>query len=96
MDVGLLFRLKGMCEAAQDASTQYRGQGVAESYPRIRGEILDSLDPRLAAEFERLFPSALGSSGQPWKLQAEEAKALLGQMAGCRAVGFGQWVLTIP
>lgn len=82
MDVGVLLRLKGMCEAALDAPTKATGQAVAASYVRIRAEVGEAIGGEHTEELDRLFPKELETAGRPWGIQAEEAKTLFGQLAG--------------
>jgi hypothetical protein len=81
VDLQTLLRLRGTVEAQTDVRGS-GGQGLVESYPRIRSEVERAIGPDLHDEFSRLFPSELASAGRPWGAQADEVRTLLSQMAG--------------
>lgn len=82
MDVEYLLRLKGTLEGSRDTPAQTGGQGLVGSYARVRSEVLDAVATEHRAEFDRLFPVELETTGRPWGTQAEEVKLRFGQMAG--------------
>jgi hypothetical protein len=83
MDLERVMRLKGAVEASAGVPTAAGGgQGLVDSYPRIRREVAEAVGAGYAEEVERLFPESLQTEGRPWGAQAEEVKALMAQMAG--------------
>jgi hypothetical protein len=86
MSVEQLLRLKGVLKASAGIELQEGaregGSGLVAAYPRIRAEVIAAVGAKHTAEFERLFPSDLKTTGRPWGTQAEEVKLYFAQMAG--------------
>ena len=82
MEVDFLLRIRSALEAATAQPSGRPGQPHAKAYPRLRAEVEQALTDDLRDEFERLFPSSLETTGQPWGKQGEEAIVLMTQLAG--------------
>lgn len=84
MDVGTLFRLKGVVEAAAQQPTGNLSEAHIFSYRRVRTEVRMAIDPPHGDEFDRLFPedAAAWDGGGPYGSAATEAIVLMNQMAG--------------
>lgn len=79
IDANRLRRLVGMMEASASAPPS---KGLVDSYTRIRAEMISALNEDFVDEVERLFPSELSTSGQPWGAQVAEVQAHFAQMSG--------------
>jgi hypothetical protein len=56
------------------------GQDLVASYTRVRAELVAAIEGEDRAEFERLFPVELTTTGRPWKAQEEEVRSRFAQM----------------
>src|SRR4051812_30006783 len=63
-------------------ATDRPGEGHAQAYPRVREQVAHAVDSSLIDELDQLFPPTLTTAGRPWGVQAQEAMALMTQLAG--------------
>ena len=88
MELATLMRLRGAIRGSLNGvpteQAAVAGKAMMESYLKCRAEALTAIDSNLRAEFGRMFPTMIVSSGIGAEAAARfnEARASLGRMDG--------------